>query len=165
MLSGRRIREWVRSAVKCEARRHERARARERESLHEALREHALQPTDLERRERAPQKSAKLQTTRCTTLPTRRLTSSTLSAPSIAVLTLSFSSLLNNLPALPADAAAGSTPGSNVLVPLATREGAEAAPLEAEAEAKVTARGVGVPSEVRKRLCARVRSCVVSNGG
>jgi hypothetical protein len=45
------------------------------------------------------------------------LISATVVAPSIAFLTLSFSSLLNNLPALPAPAASrvGSTPGSNDL--------------------------------------------------
>ena len=87
-------------------------------------------------------------------------TSSTLSAPSIAFRTRSFSSLGSRLPALPASLSAGSTPGSNVLVPVAdeTSEGAAAADPDAAASRNEVCRAVGSPVAVRKSELACSRS-------
>lgn len=85
-------------------------------------------------------------------------TSSTLSAPSIAFRTRSFSSLVSNRPALPASLSAASTPGSNVLVPDETSEGAAAADPDAAASRNEVCRAVGSPVAVRKSELACSRS-------
>ena len=80
------------------------------------------------------------------------LTSSTVEAPSIAFLTRSFSSLLNNLPAFPL--VSPSIPGSNVFaIPFA---------VVVALSSNDTARAVEVFSGVRNNAFAVALSCVAS---
>lgn len=124
---------------------------------HKPLSEHPLQPPNLETAQRIPPTQSASLLGLFPRIPRRRRreerTSSTLSAPSIALLTRSFSSLVRSRPALPDATTAAvetSSPGSNVRAP--------AAVVAWEAEARAVARGVGVPSGVTKRERASLRS-------